>query len=85
MALIGELYCPPTTLVFSQTTDAIALKLHTLIGHHQITLQVKSHNSISDFDTIMALFRSPRAKVSYSDHFLFVVCCYFLALNIIFS
>ena len=24
---------------FSQTTDTIAFKLHTLFGHHQITLQ----------------------------------------------
>ena len=41
---------------FSQTTDAIALKLPTLIGHHQMTLQDKSQNSISDFDIIMSLF-----------------------------
>ena len=25
--------------LFSQTTDAFALKLHTLIGHHQMTLR----------------------------------------------
>ena len=40
---------------FSQTTDAFALKLHTSIGHHQMTLQDKSQNSISDFDTILPL------------------------------
>ena len=38
------------------TTDAITLKLHTRIGHHQMTLQDKSHNSISDFEAIMPLF-----------------------------
>ena len=42
--------------VFSQTTDTIALKLQTLIGHHQMTLHDKSQNSISNFDTIMPLF-----------------------------
>ena len=41
---------------FTQTTDAIALKLNTLIGHRQMTLQDKSQNSISDFDTMMPLF-----------------------------
>ena len=40
---------------FLQTTDAIALKLHTLIGHHQMTLQDKFQYSILDFDTIMYL------------------------------
>ena len=41
---------------FSKITDAIALKLQALIGHHQMTLQDKSHISISDFDIIMPLF-----------------------------
>ena len=41
---------------FSQTTNAIALKLHTLIGHHQMTVQDKSHNSTSEFYTFMGLF-----------------------------
>ena len=41
---------------FSQTTDVIALRLHTLIGHHQMTFQDKAHNSTIDFDTIMPLF-----------------------------
>ena len=40
---------------FSQTTYAIALKLHTLIGHHQMTLQDKSQYSILDFDSIVHL------------------------------
>ena len=40
----------------SKTTDDIALKLHTLIGHHQMSLHDSSNNSISDFDTIMPLF-----------------------------
>ena len=39
-----------------KTTDAIALKLHTRIGHHQMTWQDKSQNFISEFDIIMALF-----------------------------
>ena len=39
---------------FSQTTAAIALKLHTLIGHHQMTLWDKSQNSISDFGSSFA-------------------------------
>ena len=30
---------------FSQTTDAIALKIHTLIGHSEMTLQDKFQNS----------------------------------------
>ena len=41
---------------FSQTIDAFALKLHTLIGRHQMTLQYKSQNSTTDFDTVMPLF-----------------------------
>ena len=41
---------------FSKTANAIALKLHTLIGHHQMTLQDKAQYSLSDFDTIMPLF-----------------------------
>ena len=41
---------------FSQSTDAIALELHILIGHHQMTLQDKSLNFLSDFETIMPLF-----------------------------
>ena len=41
---------------FLQTTYAIALKLYTLIGHHQMTLQDKSQYSLSDFETIMQLF-----------------------------
>ena len=36
---------------FSQTTDAIALKVHKLGGHHQ-----RPCSSTSDFDTIMPLF-----------------------------
>ena len=35
--------------IFSKNTDAIALKLRTLIGHHQMSLQDKSQYSISDF------------------------------------
>ena len=41
---------------FLQATDAIALKPHTLIGNHRMTLQDKYESSISDFDTIMPLF-----------------------------
>jgi len=41
---------------FSHKPDAIALKLHTLIGGHQMTLKFKFHNSTTDFDWIMPLF-----------------------------
>ena len=53
---------------FSQTTDTFALKLHTLIGHHQMTLQDKFQNSISDFDTIMPFFYFEHARLFLTNN-----------------
>ena len=62
---------------FTQTTDAIALKLHTLFGHHHMNLHDKSQNSTSDFDTIMPLFgllvKVLHAKLFLTNH----RCCCF--------
>ena len=41
---------------FVKITVAIAFKLHTLTGRHQMTFQDKYHNSTSDLKRIMPLF-----------------------------